>query len=147
MYSTVGDLVPICLRRMLLKTCATSFFPLIKNNKGIKFITFINDSCILEKNINIILLNIWYINNTTLSKLHKYCDILINNFIFAAKNVNRTTFLLNCFIRIKSVPRSRCDSDFAQAVVADCCCTTPAPTVPPRCQPAVPSRPCRIACF
>lgn len=36
MYSTVGDLVPICLRRMLLKTCATSFFPLIRN-RNIKF--------------------------------------------------------------------------------------------------------------
>lgn len=27
MYSTVGDRVPICLRRMLLKICATSFLP------------------------------------------------------------------------------------------------------------------------
>jgi hypothetical protein len=32
-YSTVGDLVPICLRRILLKTCATSFFPLISEIK------------------------------------------------------------------------------------------------------------------
>lgn len=27
MYSTVGDLVPICLRKMLLNTWATSFLP------------------------------------------------------------------------------------------------------------------------
>lgn len=48
---------------------------------------------------------------------------------------------------MKGIPRSRCDSDFAQVEEADCYYTIPVPIVLPQYPPVAPSRLCRTACF